>query len=119
MSMAGNTRRSASLRFNDRAMLGPWVNKPWLNAVWSVIIGVLVMLSLILAATTLFPELDVRPLTLTHSASGESVKASLVDGTKSRDADLARVPGHRAAAGRGQSHPTRHRTLDTFLPHQW
>jgi hypothetical protein len=49
---------------NDRAVLGPWVNKPWLNAVGSVIIGVLVMLSLILAATTLFPELDVRPLTV-------------------------------------------------------
>jgi Mn2+/Fe2+ NRAMP family transporter len=50
---------------NDRAVLGPWVNKPWLNVVGSVIIGVLVMLSLILAATTLFPELDVRPLTVT------------------------------------------------------
>ncbi len=49
---------------NDRAVLGPWVNKQWLNAVGSVIIGVLVMLSLILAATTLFPELDVRPLTV-------------------------------------------------------
>ncbi len=49
---------------NDRAVLGPWVNKPWLNVVGNVIIGVLVVLSLILAATTLFPELDVRPLTL-------------------------------------------------------
>ena len=43
---------------NDRTVLGPWVNKPWLNAVAAVIVGLLVMLSLILAATTLFPDLD-------------------------------------------------------------
>jgi len=43
---------------NDRAVLGPWVNKPWLNAVAAVIVGLLVILSLILAATTLFPNLD-------------------------------------------------------------
>jgi hypothetical protein len=43
---------------NDREVLGPWVNKPWLNAVAAVIVGLLVMLSLILAATTLFPDLD-------------------------------------------------------------
>lgn len=43
---------------NDRAVLGPWVNKAWLNAVAAVIVGLLVMLSLILAATTLFPNLD-------------------------------------------------------------
>ena len=43
---------------NDREVLGPWVNRPWLNAVAAVIVGLLVMLSLILAATTLFPELD-------------------------------------------------------------
>lgn len=49
---------------NDRAVLGPWVNSPWLNVIGSIIIGVLFMLSLILAATTLFSELDVRPLTI-------------------------------------------------------
>lgn len=43
---------------NDRMVLGPWVNRPWLNAVAAVIVGLLVMLSLILAATTLFPTLD-------------------------------------------------------------
>jgi Mn2+/Fe2+ NRAMP family transporter len=43
---------------NDRDVLGPWVNRPWLNAVAAVIVGLLVMLSLILAATTLFPDLD-------------------------------------------------------------
>jgi len=47
---------------NDRAVLGPWVNRPWLNAVAGLIVGVLVMLSLILAATTLFPSIDVTML---------------------------------------------------------
>jgi hypothetical protein len=44
---------------NDREVLGPWVNRPWLNAVAVVIVGVLLMLSGILMATTLFPDLDV------------------------------------------------------------
>jgi hypothetical protein len=43
---------------NDRAVLGPWVNKAWLNAVAGVIIGVLVLLSLVLTAATLFPGLS-------------------------------------------------------------
>jgi Mn2+/Fe2+ NRAMP family transporter len=43
---------------NDRMVLGPWVNKPWLNAVAAAIVGLLVVLSLILAATTLFPALN-------------------------------------------------------------
>jgi hypothetical protein len=47
---------------NDSAVLGPWVNKAWLNVVASVIVGILVILSLILAATTLFPTWDVGVL---------------------------------------------------------
>ncbi|HEX6509709.1 MAG TPA: NRAMP family divalent metal transporter [Chloroflexota bacterium] len=43
---------------NDRAVLGPWVNRIWLNVVASVIVGVLVMLSLMLAVETLFPAVD-------------------------------------------------------------
>jgi NRAMP (natural resistance-associated macrophage protein)-like metal ion transporter len=49
---------------NDKAVLGPWVNPTWLNIVASLIVGVLVELSLILAAATLFPAIDVVPLTL-------------------------------------------------------
>ena len=47
---------------NDRAVLGPWVNKPWLNAVASVIVSVLLVLSLILMVTTIFPSVNVRLL---------------------------------------------------------
>ncbi|EFH87937.1 NRAMP family divalent metal transporter [Ktedonobacter racemifer] len=43
---------------NDRAVLGPWVNKPWLNAIAAVIVGTLVVLSLILATTTFFTLSD-------------------------------------------------------------
>jgi hypothetical protein len=47
---------------NDRAVLGPWVNKPWLNIVATLIVSVLLMLSLILVITTLLPQLDTRIL---------------------------------------------------------
>jgi Mn2+/Fe2+ NRAMP family transporter len=47
---------------NDREVLGPWVNPGWLNAVASVIIGVLIELSLILMANTMFPGVDVTTL---------------------------------------------------------
>src|SRR6185312_11726446 len=41
---------------NDREVLGPWVNAPWLNALAAVIVGVLVELSLVLVASTAFPN---------------------------------------------------------------
>jgi NRAMP (natural resistance-associated macrophage protein)-like metal ion transporter len=47
---------------NDREVLGPWRNAPWLNAIASVIIGVLVELSLILMASTMFPKVNVTHL---------------------------------------------------------
>jgi Mn2+/Fe2+ NRAMP family transporter len=60
---------------NDREVLGPWVNKPWLNAVAAVIVGLLVVLSLILAATTLFPNLDAIKMAV---VLGSILVASLV-----------------------------------------
>ena len=47
---------------NDREVLGPWSNPRWLNVIASVIIGVLVELSLILMASTMFPSLNVTRL---------------------------------------------------------
>jgi NRAMP (natural resistance-associated macrophage protein)-like metal ion transporter len=44
---------------NDKEVLGPWVNKPWLNILTGIIIAVLIALSLILMATTVFPHLSV------------------------------------------------------------
>ena len=53
---------------NDRAVLGPWVNRPWLNAVAVVIVSALLVLSAILTVTTLFPAIDVAALTLALGA---------------------------------------------------
>lgn len=50
---------------NDREVLGPWVNRAWLNVVAALIVGLLVMLSLILAVTTLFPTIDAIKMSLT------------------------------------------------------
>jgi Mn2+/Fe2+ NRAMP family transporter len=49
---------------NDREVLGPWMNKMVTNLLASIIVGILVMLSLILAAATLFPTLDVGLVTV-------------------------------------------------------
>jgi hypothetical protein len=43
---------------NDRDVLGSWTNPRWLNVVASVIVGVLLLLSLVLVVTTLFPQAD-------------------------------------------------------------
>ncbi len=71
-ALAGVLLPSASvfllLLCNDREVLGPWRNRPWLNAVASVIIAVLVLLSLILMATTLFPGIDVTSVSLIGGA---------------------------------------------------
>jgi NRAMP (natural resistance-associated macrophage protein)-like metal ion transporter len=52
----------AILLCNDRAVLGPWVNRPWLNAVAGFIVGVLLVLSLILVISTVVPSIDVTRL---------------------------------------------------------
>jgi hypothetical protein len=43
---------------NDKAVLGPWVNGRWLNLFTGAVIWVLVMLSMILTAATVFPSLS-------------------------------------------------------------
>ncbi len=47
---------------NDRDVLGPWVNRPWSNLLASLILGVLLMLSVILVVSTVFPNVDVLRL---------------------------------------------------------
>jgi Mn2+/Fe2+ NRAMP family transporter len=47
---------------NDREVLGPWANPPWLKALASVIVAALILLSMILTITTLFPHVDVTRL---------------------------------------------------------
>jgi NRAMP (natural resistance-associated macrophage protein)-like metal ion transporter len=47
---------------NDRAVLGPWVNKPWLNIVATIIVSVLLLLSMVLVISTAIPSIDVNQL---------------------------------------------------------
>jgi len=62
-ALAGLLLPSASvfllLLCNDREVLGPWVNRRWLNWVAGLIVGTLLLLSGILMATTLFPDINV------------------------------------------------------------
>ncbi len=62
-ALAGLLLPSASvfllLLCNDPEVLGPWVNRRWLNWVAGLIVGILLLLSGILMATTLFPGIDV------------------------------------------------------------
>jgi NRAMP (natural resistance-associated macrophage protein)-like metal ion transporter len=53
---------------NDRDVLGPWVNAAWLNVVATFIVGVLLMLSLILVISTIFPAIDIPILLFVLSA---------------------------------------------------
>jgi Mn2+/Fe2+ NRAMP family transporter len=67
-ALAGVLLPSASvfllLLCNDREVLGPWRNPGWLNVLASVIVAILVLLSLILMATTVFPNINVTTVTL-------------------------------------------------------
>jgi hypothetical protein len=42
---------------NDKAVLGPWMNGRWLNLFTGAVIAALVMLSIILTASVLFPDM--------------------------------------------------------------
>jgi hypothetical protein len=53
---------------NDKEVLGPWVNRPWLNVLAGFIVAVLLALSLILMATTVFSGLDVVTFALVLGA---------------------------------------------------
>jgi NRAMP (natural resistance-associated macrophage protein)-like metal ion transporter len=54
---------------NDKAVLGPWVNTRWLNLFTGGVIAVLLMLSIVLTASVMFPE-----------AASEKVILSLIGG---------------------------------------
>ena len=84
-ALAGLLLPSASvfllLLCNDREVLGPWTNPKWLNAVAAVIVGVLLILSGTLMATTLFPNINVTvvfvDLAIALAAGGILVLAAL------------------------------------------
>ena len=84
-ALAGLLLPSASvfllLLCNDPEVLGPWVNPKWLNGVAAVIVGVLLILSGVLMATTLFPNINVTSvfigMTIALAAGGAVVMVVL------------------------------------------
>jgi Mn2+/Fe2+ NRAMP family transporter len=82
---------------NDREVLGPWVNPKWLNALASIIIGILLVLSGTLMATTLFPNINVTAvfiyLTIALAVGGLAVTVLLrVLTTRSRQPAVPPTP---------------------------
>ena len=49
---------------NDRAVLGPWVNRRGTNMFTSAVVGVLITLSVVLTASVLFPRIDGRQIAM-------------------------------------------------------
>jgi Mn2+/Fe2+ NRAMP family transporter len=47
---------------NDRAVLGPWINGRWLNLFTGAVIAIMVMLSIILTASVLYPNITGRQI---------------------------------------------------------
>jgi Mn2+/Fe2+ NRAMP family transporter len=64
---------------NDRAVLGPWVNGPWLNLFTGAVIAIMVMLSVILTASVLYPNITGRQiLSILAGGSIVTVLAAIV-----------------------------------------
>ncbi len=78
---------------NERDVLGPWRNAAWLNVLASVIVAVLVLLSLILMATTVFPGIDVTRFAL---IGGAVLAVGLASSVRTR---CGARPARRRAAG--------------------
>jgi Mn2+/Fe2+ NRAMP family transporter len=74
---------------NDKAVLGPWVNGRALNLFTGGIVAVLVMLSIILTASVLFPDLDAQ--WMIGILLGGSLFAVLVTGAV-KFGELSRMP---------------------------
>ena len=84
---------------NDREVLGPWVNSRWLNLLASAIVGLLIELSLILVATTVFPSLNAGKM-FVYVAIGLvavliGIALGMVRGARRPGADANAIPRER------------------------
>ena len=107
-ALAGVLLPSASvfllLLCNDSEVLGPWVNPPWLNMLASVIVGVLVMLSGTLVATTLFT--NINPATTAAALSGVLLAGLAVAAVRLRIVRARQGPRARPGAGMSKAERT-------------
>jgi ABC-type uncharacterized transport system permease subunit len=58
---------------NDKPVLGPWVNSRWLNYFTGAVIAVLVLLSIILTVSVLFPDASNEQVILGILVGGSAV----------------------------------------------
>ncbi len=100
---------------NDAEVLGPWVNTRAQNVVATIIVSVLVLLSLILTVTTVFPEIPLGPFTLGAVVLGTlGLVAMAVSSRRRRGRDL-----ERELAVTGDRRAWRMPPLDQLRPPQW
>jgi hypothetical protein len=78
---------------NDRAVLGPWVNGRFTNLFTGAVIAILVMLSIILTASVLYPDISGQTilLILTSGSVLGLIVAGLTLTLRARTNDLAPV----------------------------
>jgi len=76
---------------NDREVLGPWVNGRWLNLLTGAIIAALVLLSLILTASVVFPGIGKGAIAAILLAGGALAVAAAV--AAGRDRRRGQAPG--------------------------
>ena len=62
---------------NDRAVLGPWVNGLWLNLFTAAVIALLVLLSVVLTAAVLFPDMSGTAMLIILGGGGALTLAGL------------------------------------------
>ncbi len=107
-ALAGTLLPGASLFLlllcNDRAVLGPWVNRPWLNVLATVILALLVELSLILVISTIFPDINVAFLFVV--LSGVLLAALVVIGVLTRGGGEVTAPIDRSDRENWRMPPT-------------
>ncbi len=73
---------------NDRAVLGPWANGRWVNAITALVIGALVMLSVILTASVIFPSFGTTQIVWTLAiGSAAAALAALLSAVMHRGAE--------------------------------
>lgn len=63
---------------NDRAVLGPWVNGYWTNLFTGAVIAALIVLSVVLTASVLYP--DISNAAILWTLGGGAVLALVVSG---------------------------------------
>jgi hypothetical protein len=99
---------------NDRAVLGPWINSRGLNVFTGAVIAVMVMLSIILTAAVLYPDLTGRQI-LIILAAGTGISAVVAIAAWVRQPRRA----HSEAINAAQRSTWRMPPLDELPPRQF